>query len=341
MKKILIIVVPLILIALVAMGVCSWQAMQKIQTLPVYSIKIIREAAEYHDTETFYRLVDTEKILENAATEISTAKINDGVNSMIYSTLELSNAYENLREDFVEISKSALKDYISTGKVNFPDDSSEMQKWLKKSGVDTCIINNYSKPVVIDGAAYSTINFHNAAMNFDFEIEITLQKISDNEWKIIDAKGFEGYYLGVKRALKIKLESLNVPIKEEIARTFEVKKFSTEVTEGDEYGFSKTLKISLDADFFSDKPVEKIIGRVILDGKDGNAGITPFELEVTNAENGVQTFEINKILNPFVKQDSDVMKHGFRKSALHIEITEIDYLDGTILKEIENLPDWN
>lgn len=339
MKKILIIAVPLVLVAVVAMGVGSWQAMQKVQTLPSYSIKIIREAAENHDAETFYRLVDAEKIFEVAAEEILTAKINDELNSMIYSTLELSNTYENLREEFIDAEKIALAEYLSSGKINFPADSNEMQDWLKKSGVDSCIINNYSRANISDGAAYSTINFHNAAMNFDFEIEVTLQKLSENEWRIIDAKGFEGYYLGVKRALQIKLESLNAPIKNKIAETFIVKKFSTEVTEGDEYGFSKTLKILLDADFFTEKPVEKIVGRVIIDGRDGNAGITPFALEVADAENGLQTFEIDKILNPFVRQDSDVMKHGLRKSALHIEITEIDYLDGTILKELDRLPE--
>ena len=339
MKKILAIAVPLILIALVAMGVCSWQAMQKVQTLPAYSMKTIRETAVNHDAETFYRLVDTEKILKVAAEEIVTEKINDGLNSMVYSTLELSNTYENLRDDFLNAATPALKEYISTGKINFPEYPTEMQEWLQKSGVDSCIVNNYSNPIVNDGEAHATINFHNSAMDFDFEIEVVLQRINNTEWKIIDAKGFEGYYLGVNRALKIRLDSLNAPIKGKIAETFNVKKFSTEIAEGDEYGFSKTLKILLDADFYSDKPVEKIVGRVILEGRDGNSGITPFEINVIDAENGVQTFEIDKILNPFVKQDSDVMKHGFRKNALHIEVTEIDYLDGTTLKEFERLPE--
>ena len=339
MKKILTIVLPLVLVALVAMGVCSWQAMQKVQTLPGYSMKTILDAAESHDAATFHKLVDSDKIIETAAEEILTAKINSEINSTTYSTLELSNTYENLKQDFIDAAKIALENYILTGNVNLPADSTEMQEWLQKSGVGTCIINNYSKPVVVDGVAHSTINFHNSAMNFDFEIEVTLQRISENEWRIIDAKGFESYFLGVKRALKIKLDSLNAPIKDRIAETFVVKSFSTEITEGDEYGFSQNLKISLDADYFSEKPVEKIIGRVLLDGRDGNAGITPFEIDVTNAESGVQTFEINKTLNPFVKQDSDVMKHGFRKSALHIEITEIDYADGTVLKEFDRLPE--
>lgn len=339
MRMLVIIVVPLVLVALVAMGVGSWQAMQKVQTLPTYSIKVIGDAAANHDAETFYKHVDADKILEVAAEEILTAKINDELNSTIYSTLELSNTYENLREDFINSAKLALNDYILTGKINLPADSTEMQTWLKKSGFESCYVKNYSTPTVSDGVANMKIYFHNAEMSFSFEVEVTLERIGENEWRVVDAKGFDGYYLGVKRGLQMKLASLNAPIQDKIAETFIVKKFRTEIGEGDEYGFSKTLKIFLDADFMSEKPVDRIRGKVIIDGRDGNKGVTPFAIEITDETSGLQTFEINKTLNPFVKQDSDAMKHGVRKSAIHIEITEIDYRDGTILKEYDKLPE--
>ena len=339
MKKILTIAVPLILIAAVAMGVCSWQAMQKVQTLPAHSIKVIRDAVSTRNAETFYKLVDADKILEIAAAEIVTAKINDESDAQIYSTLELSEKYEMQKQDFLTASKIALENYFKTGQVKIPADSTEIQKWLIKSGVASCTIKSYSEPAVIDGLAHLQVYFHNDEMNFTFEVEIMLERISENEWRVVDAKGFDGYYLGVKRGLQMKLASLNAPIQSKIAETFDVKKFSTEMTEGDEYGFSKNLKISLDADYFSDKPIEKIIGRVIIDGRDGNISTTPFEIEMADAENGLQTFEINRVLNPFVKKDSDVMKRGLKKRELHIEITEIDYLDGTILKEYDKLPE--
>ena len=329
MKKILIIAVPLVLIALTAMGVGSWQAMQKINTLPAHSIKVIRESLENRNAEIFYRLVDTDKILALAADEIVTAKINDGVDAMTYSTLELAENYETQKQDFIFAAKTALENYFATGQIKISDDATEIQKWLIKSGVASCYIKNYSEPTVIDGLAHVKIYVHNNEMNFSFEVEISMERISEKEWRVVDAKGFDGYYLGVKRGLQMKLATLNAPIQDKIAETFDVKKFSTEMTEGDEYGFSKNLKISLDADYFSDKPIEKIIGRVIIDGRDGNISTTPFEIEMADAENGLQTFEINRVLN-----------RGLKKRELHIEITEIDYLDGTILKEYDKLPEW-
>ncbi len=338
MKKTLMIAVPLVLIVLVAVGVGSYNAMQKVQTLPGNSIKIIREAVKNHDAENFNRLVDIDSILNTAAEELITEYINDNTNSLVYSTQEISNTYKNLRADFLDAAKIAVAHYIKSGHTNFPADT-KLDEWLRKSGVDSCVIKNYSKPVIGDGVAKSNVNFYNEKLKFNFELEITMRRLNENEWQIVAAKGFDGYYNAVERALKIQLESLNIPIKDQIAETFAFKTFKAVVTEGDEYGFSKNLKLTLDADISSKKPLDKIIGRVIIDGRDGRAGITPFEIDMTDKLQGQQEIEINKILNPFVKQDSDVMRHGLKKSAIHIEVTEIVYLDGTRLKQIDELPE--
>ena len=54
---------------------------------------------------------------------------------------------------------------------------------------------------------------------------------------------------------------------------------------------------------------------------------------------GVQTFDVKKTLNPFVRADVDAMKHGLRKKDIHIEVTEIIFADGTNLKLLDQLPE--
>ena len=66
--------------------------------------------------------------------------------------------------------------------------------------------------------------------------------------------------------------------------------------------------------------------------------MTPFSIDVAGSEQGVQTFEVDKVLNPFVREDANVMRHGLKRSALHIEITQIDFADGTTLKQLIELP---
>ena len=60
---------------------------------------------------------------------------------------------------------------------------------------------------------------------------------------------------------------------------------------------------------------------------------------MSNRPQGVQTFDVTKTLNPFVRADSNAMKHGFRKKDIHIEVTEVIFADGTNLKQYEQLPD--
>ena len=56
-------------------------------------------------------------------------------------------------------------------------------------------------------------------------------------------------------------------------------------------------------------------------------------------EQGTQTFEVDKILNPFVREDVDVMRHGLRKDMIHIEVTQVEFIDGSTLKQFDALPE--
>ena len=120
---------------------------------------------------------------------------------------------------------------------------------------------------------------------------------------------------------------------------FKVKSFKVKNEGGDEYGFSQTLNVEIKADVQSDKPLAKIIGNIILVGKGDQESLAPFAIDMTEREQGVQTFNVTKTLNPFIRADVDAMKHGFRKKDIHIEVTEIIFADGTNLKQLDSLPE--
>ena len=340
MKKILLIIVPLILIVAAAVGVGVYRAQAEVQKFPSHSIKIIREAVQNHDAATFDRFVDADAILETAATEILTAKINSELNSMTYSTLEMQNLYDTLKPEFIAAAQTALKNYVKTGSADFPADLNDAQRWLKDSRSDSCVINGYSKIITGDGRARTKIDFYNTALMFSFEIEVELEQIGETSWRVISAKGFDKYFTYVNRALKARLDTLNAPIQAEIDDVFDVKGFDAAVVEGDEYGFSKTLQLKVKAEIFTDKQPVQIGGNVIIDGRDDQQGVTPFTIDILDEqEDGVQNFTINKVLNPFVRTDADVMRHGLKKRDIHINITEIIFSDGTSIKKLDELPD--
>lgn len=342
MRKFLMIAVPVLLILTIAVGVGSYRAMLKVQAMPSSSIKTIRDAVAERDALTFSQLVDVDAVLETAATEIVTAYINDNATSMTYSTLEMQNLYNTLKPEFLATAKSAVKDYVAKGSVTFPAEMSEIQTWLKDSRAETCAITSYSKIVTRDdGKAYTKIEFYNAALMFSFEIEVALEKIGENSWRVVSATGFDKYYSGVNRALKERLKTLNAPIQAEMDEFFDVKGFDAAVIEGDEYGFSRTLRMTVKAEVFADKPVEKISGTITIDGDDDKDSTEPFAIYLSDAltEDGVQTFIVDKVLNPFVRADANVMRHGLKKKDLHLEVTEIVFSDGTSVRKFDQLPE--
>lgn len=332
--------VAVLLIILVALGVGIYRNIQVFAARPGTSTQEARKAIATHDLDKFQKYVDTDKLLEQAAEQILTAQINYTINPTAYSTSDIQKHYENeLHPDFIKSARTALKEYILTGNVTFPINLTEAQKFLKKSGVASCKIKSISKPHLEGHMQYSTVIFYNTQMKFGFELELELTDAEEIGWRITSVKGFDNYYNGYQRALRRKLNSLNMPLARQMDDIFHIKSFKIEGGDGDEYGFSQNLTIAIKADIKSDKPLAKILGTITLAGKDNRESVSPFTIELAGHEQGNQTFNISKTLNPFKKTDSDAMKHGFRKKDLHIEVTEIHFEDGTELKLLDELPD--
>ena len=336
-KKILA-AVAVLLILTVAVGIGAFYNRQELRKRGGNPAIAAGQAVKTHDLESFKRCVDLDALIDLAAEEILTAQINSTLTPTAYSMDELQNRYDKLKPDFVNSARAAAEEYISTGKVTFPNNLTDAQKFLKKSGAASCEIKSITKPQKDGNARIVTVMFYNPSMKFSFELELELKPAEENTWRITGARGFENYYSGYRRSLRRKLDSLKAPIVRKMDDIFKVKSFSVKSEGGDEYGFSQMLDIAIKADVKSDKPLAKVVGNIIL-GKDERESFAPFAIDMTEHTQGLQTFNITKTLNPFVRADADAMKHGFKKSDLHIEVTEIIFADGTNLKPPDDLPE--
>jgi len=331
--------IAVLLIMTVAVGVAAYHNWQQLKNRSGNPAIIARQAVEAHDLETFNKCVDLDKLIDIAAEEILTEQINSTLAPTAYSMDELQNRYDKLKPDFVSSARALAIEYILTGKTTFPKALTEAQAFLKKTGAASCEIKSVTKPQRDGNDKIVTVMIYNPHMKFSFELELMLEPVDDVNWRITAAKGFGDYYSGYRRMLRRKLDSLNAPIAREMDSIFKVKSFSLKNTGGDEYGFSQTLNVMIKADVKSDKPLAKILGNVILHDKNDRESFTPFAIDMTNAAQGLRTFNVTKTLNPFIRADVDAMKHGLRKKDIHIEITEIIFADGTNLKLLDSLPD--
>lgn len=328
--------VPIFIFVVVIALFATYMQMKK---MPTSTMKVIRNTIRERNSEEFYKLVDVDKILEQAAEEIIVAKLNQDTTA--YSTQQVAEVYNNqLKPEFMNVTKQAVAEYIQTGKVTLPQPvQSETQRWLKHSEINSCEITSMSKPIYTGDTAKAIVNFRNTKLNFTFEIEVDLERVEGNTWKIVGAKGFEDYNRMLKHALVKKLDQINAPIRDQMDDIIQIKELKAKIGEGDEYGFSQTLRIAIKAEVKSKKPLSKILGKIIVDDGQERENSTAFTIDMAYHPQGLQTFNVDKVLNPFVRGDVNIMKHGMRKSQLSAEIEEIIFLDGTNLKTLDKLPD--
>ncbi len=335
MKKWILLII--FLICTIAIG--AFIGYSQIKKSPTNALKIIRNTISEHHVEEFYHLVDVDKILDKAAEEILTEKLNQDTTA--YSVQAVADVYNNqLKPDFINVTKKAVDEYIQSGKITLPNPAqTDAQRWLKHSDINSCVIAGMSKPVFTGDTATAVVNFKNTKLNFTFDLELDLERIEKNTWKIVGAKGFEDYNRSLKRALAKKLDQLNAPIRNQMDDIIQIKELTARIGEGDEYGFSQTLKIAMKAEVKSSKPLSKIVGKILVDDGQERENAAPFTIDMAYHPQGLQTFNIDKVLNPFVRGDVNIMKHGMRRSQLQAEIDEIIFLDGTNLKTMDKLPD--
>ena len=338
LKKILWIATGFVVLMLVV-GIGVLVTYYGLQNQPSNSFKTIRKSIAEHDAETFYKMVDIDAILNTAAEEILVEQINN--DKTAYSMQQAASLYNNeLKPDFISITKRAVDEYIANGRVSF--DSVAMtntQRWLKRSSINSCEIEGISKPAMMGENGSALIMFHNTDLKFSFELELELERTEDGGWRIVNAKGFQDYNKALNRALDKKLAALNAPIYSQLNEIVNVQDLSARIGEGDEYGFSQTLRIAMKADVKAPKPLSKIVGKIIIGYNDEDSNPSPFVIDMAYHPTGLQTFNIDKVLNPFVRADVDIMRHGLRRSALRAEIDEVDFLDGTSIKILDRLPD--
>ena len=237
-----------LLLLTIGVGVGVYHNFQDLQARNFNAAVEAQKAIDEHDLETFNRYVDTNALIDRAASEILTAHINETLSPNDYSMDQLRMRYDSLKPEFVDAATQALAEYIIAGKVTFPADATETQKFLQKSGVTSCKVVSISKPRKDGNRQVVVVVLNNTAMKFSFDLELELTHDAEGNWRITDARGFEDYYYGWRRSLRRKLDSLNAPIANRMDEIFAVKSFKAKVAEGDEYGFSQTIDITITAE---------------------------------------------------------------------------------------------
>jgi len=339
-KKIILILVPFIIVALLAGTLGAYTNYKK---LPAYSVKFIRSTIPDHNWEGFREYVDVDGIVEAAAGELLEEKMAQmEKDTGAYSMKQMSDAYEQeVKPEFIRVMTKGFEDYISRGRIKFPEgkELSDTERLLKNYMVNSMQIVSISKPSVSNGEGSFLIEFANPELKTSFEMEAKIAQQDNGMWKITGISGWKACAKAIDKAMKARLDRLNSPIRQKMQDIMDIKEISAEIGPRDEYGFSETLRIRIKADIKSDEPLSAIIGRVNIEVPDGEDTFAPFEVDMNFRPQGLQTVEVEKVLNPFVRSDVKIMRNGLTRRAFHGEITGVVFKNGKRLELLTSLPD--
>ena len=339
--KLLLLLIPFILVSTAA-GI--YGSYHQHVSRPAHSMKVIRAAIANHDWEAFQSYVDVEGIVSASADELLAERMGDDKSA--YSMNQLAEKYEQeVKPEFVGAVTQAFQDYVERGRIKYPEDAqlTDTQRMIKQAGINSIHIDTISKAATADGDTTVLIGFSNDSedMPYYFELMAHLESKGDGTWKITRLTGLKDFQDAVKRARRTKLDRLNAPVREKMEDIINIKNIRVEIGQRDEYGFSENLHMMVQANIQSDKPLATISGRILVDSPEegGEGQYVPFELDMEKKPMGLQTFAVDKVLNPFVKADVLIMRQGLKRDTLHPEVTGVTFQDGSRLELKTALPD--
>jgi len=311
---------------------------------PAYSIYIVQKAIEQHDWETFADHVDTDHVLSSAFDDILEESRSDA---------EAANMAKNLTEPFLQILKpglvdslqDCLHDYIEAGnyETNLQDMDIRQRLNLEDMKKDTDLNFVRYKNVLYtkksdNGNPVVGIVVTDSVLKQSFVLDLAMRKNLDGSWKIIKILNLKEYIRAIKKARQEKLQVLNTGIRQKIDSVAERGYTTVKIVSDGVSGQRKSLQIHAQLTLHGSKPIQSVSGKAYARTADGQQLQFPFLIDRGTVEQLQQTIDIVSDLNPFLPKERAFTMNG---AEIHswIIVNCIRYVDGTELKNYEELPD--
>ena len=307
---------------------------------PTYSVKLIGEAIQKHDIETFDRHVDLKHMMGKLYDDYVAKESKDqGSLAGNAFALGLVNALKPVAvaemQDavYAEITQKEPATQQKESKINVLDRFKQSKNALKLTDVST--INKDGDTAVVG------IKYHNRKVDKDYSLKVKMVKRSDGKWRANELTNLIEVMEQTEKDEEEKLIELDKPYKEQVWKTVEL---------DDEYGWrlnsfynGYALEVCVPLKNLSDKEITRASGFLQLEHVDAPyAGIKRFKMiPLSNIAPGQKDIRFTSLnLDPYDKTDKMIM-HLFRKGKLNIRcyVMNIQFADGTKIVRPTKLPD--
>ena len=311
---------------------------------PVYSMKLIGEAVQKHDLETFERHVDVKHMvgkiyddyvvmeskdkgslagnafalgLVNALKPVAVAQIQDAVYS------EIAQKNESPQQSKTDV---AVFERIKQNK-----NASELKgvSTISKDG-DTAIVG---------------IKYHNRKVDKDYTIKVKMEKMSDGKWRAKEAVNLVDIIEQTTKDEAEKLKELDKPFKEQIWKNVQLTDYSAHrlYTVNNYYESQYFIEAKTALLNKSGKKITKVTGFIQLEHDDAPfVSLKRFKMRPISeidVDQQAVTFSETK-LNPYNDVDKEIINlYNSNKLFVRHFVMSLTFEDGTKIVRPTKLPD--
>lgn len=312
---------------------------------PVYSMKLIGEAVQKHDLETFERHVDVKHMASKVFDDFVAKESNDKNGSLAGNAfaLGLVNALKPVAvaemQDaiYAEVAKKDAPAQQKKSKINVFDRFRSNSKVAAFKGVSTVSKNG--------DTAIVGVKYHNRKVEKDYTLNVKMEKLNDGKWRAKELTNLLEILDQTERDEAEKLKEIDKPIKEQIWKN---------VNLGNDFGYriirrgtgvniNFTLEVCVPLKNISKKEIANVSGFLQIENKKApNVGLKRFRMihhsDIAPGEESVKYTALHLDLSD--KTDRSVISMD-RDNELFIRcfVMNIQFADGTKIERPTKLPD--
>ena len=307
---------------------------------PVYSVKLIGEAVQKHDLETFDRHVDLKHMIGKIYDDyvLIESKDNGSLAGNAFAQ-GLVNALKPVAvaelQDSVyeEIAQKEPATRQKDAKINVLDRFKQSKNASNLKEVSTLSKNG--------DTAVVGIKYHNRKVDKDYTVKIKMEKMKDGKWRAKEITNLVAVLEQTEQDEAEKLKELDKPYKEQVWKNVEL---------CDDYGWRMythntgyALEVGVPLKNISNKEITHVSGFLQIEHADAPyVGIKRFRMvPFTNLAPGQQDIKYTSLqLDPYDKTDKRIrrlVRDG--KFFVRCYVMNIKFADGTKIARPTKLPD--
>ena len=316
---------------------------------PVYSMKLIGEAVQKHDLETFDRHVDVKHMLEKVFDDFVAKESKDKNGSLADNAfaIGLVNALKPVAvaelQDaiYAEVAQKDAPSQQKQSKINVLDRFKSNSKAASFKDISTVSKNG--------DTAIVGVKYHNRKVDKDYTLNVKMEKMNDGKWRAKELTNLIALLDQTEKDEEEKLKELDKPFKEQIWKAV---RLSNEAGHklwevGHPYNRKYLLDVRTVLVNTSDKKITRATGFIQLEHVDApfvsikRFKMSPFYGLGNGFEVGQEMATTSELkLNPYNETDKYIMQLDRENKLLarHF-VMSVSFADGTKIERPTKLPE--